>query len=217
MARGGYMGMRKCLAKVAREVGFREEAIQLISDALITGSIAAKGSPQLAEARSRGRLTDRSNEQAPINFGPPEQIPDKFWFSMPQASVKGWNWQEEYLFHSDWQGEHGIYYEVKFKETDVNALLKRFQESRRGTVSGPVRKERLRDASWHDWVAAVATLAHEHSIHPSMGSTALTDLVNARLQRWGLGEKESTTVAPTVRAILQRFGSHPPASPLQKP
>ena len=216
MASGGYVSSQKSLAKVAREVGSRAEARRLITDALINGSIRARGSPP-------GGVVPCEAERLPIighekyeGDGPTEDINVQFWEPLTEDDVKGWDWVKGYFCSLSCQGSVPAYVNVSFKEKDINSLRKLHRGKLRGNDPVPMPKERLRDASWHEWVAALATLAHEHQISSQMTQRELLEFIDARLRKWETAGKEPSTVSPTARVVLERFGSHPPRDPVQK-
>lgn len=213
MARGGYVSSEKSLAKVARVVGSRDKARRLITDALINGSIRARGSaPGEATPTELPALTPigEGDYEAP---GPTEEIPAAFWKPLTVQDADRWDWIEGYFCSLSYAGPHPAYVDVSFQEKDINAVIKLHRANLPGVVPTAVRKERTRSSEWHDWVAALATLAHEHAIQPQMKQRELLGLINARLQIWDVEERPASTVGPTATAVLERFRSHPPATP----
>lgn len=214
MASDGYVSSQKSLAKVAHEVGSRDEARRLITDALINGSIGSRGSAPGEVATIELPALTSIGEGSYGAPGPTEEIPPRFWGPLTVEDADRWDWFAGYFCSLSYEGPHPAYVDVSFKEKDINAVIKRHRANLPGTASTAIRKERLRPAKWDDWVAALATLAHEHSIEPHMTRNDLLTRVTARLGTWGLEEVPVSTVGRTARVVLERFRTDPPTAPL---
>ena len=214
MASGGYVSSQKSLSKVAREVGSRNEARRLITDALINGSIRARGStPGEAVPTKAGRLVPIGQEDFEDD-GPVEDVAVEFWAPVTNDDVKRWDWVEGYFCSLSCQGSRSAYVVVSFNEKDINAVIKQHRANLRGIAPTAVRKERLRSSSWDNWVAALAILAHERAIKPEMKQNDLLSRVAARLGTWELAEMPVSTVGRTARVVLERFRNNPPTEQL---
>lgn len=219
MARGGYIGAAIALKRVF--VGFEtiERAKGAFRDALIAGSIAARGGRWIEDA---GEETDSDpgfilrDISAGIDgkYGEPEDIPPEFWSGISHKDFRDWDWQSGHFFNS--AAELSSYGDVAFRERDINGVLKKLEGLRSGpSTTAPSKKSRLKDASWEEWIAAVACLAYEQQISPGMKQVDLISRVHARLAAWGIAEmKEVSTIAPAVGAIRRRFASNPPVRPV---
>ncbi|MGI8932373.1 MAG: hypothetical protein ACR2FK_08355 [Sphingomicrobium sp.] len=148
------------------------------------------------------------------DFGPPkpvENVPASLWKTVDANDIAKWNWRSGWFLSRGYTGKNGSYEEVRFNETELNALL----DKRRELISGEgprarKKREALRDPSWEDWVAAIAILATEQKIHGHMTPAALLGIIESRLQKWGIEPKDPRTVRPTISAIISRFRSDPP-------
>ena len=228
MARGGYISAEVAVNRVFAHVALLDDAKKIVIDALIAGVIRSRGKRRLPGKRPIGNYqyyedadeTDSDNAQLydRSNFKPSildeaEDIPGKFWRGLAKEQSEKWDWTSGIFFNDNFPAEECLYQEITLSEKDINQIVKKHQSLAMTPSSEPTH-ERLRHSSWDDWVAAVATLAHEHQIESRMQQIDLLDLINARLARWGLHPKENSTVAPTARAVLKRFASNPPAAPL---
>jgi hypothetical protein len=218
MARGGYLASESALMRLARVTGDLKEASRLLTDALICCAIKARGCPYIEE-EGAGEIVEKSMLRdlaslPPSLLGPARDIPSAFWKSASASDRSNWDFRKGYAVSSHHRDDDYAYGEVKFSEKDVNLLVALHGRSRTGVSNNDKpAAERLRDPSWEEWVAALATLAHEHSIHSAMKQAGLLSLIDARLRAWGIGTKDPTTVRPTARKVLERFKNNPPHDP----
>ena len=217
MARTGYLASEVALTRLALITGDSREASRLLADALVRGVISARGRPHLEREKEESGgliLRDMGSLPPPI-LGDVEDIPSTFWKNADGYERSRWDFRQGFAMSSDRRSPTPAYSDVALGEKDVNALVKVHRDRLAGPTAVPIKpKERLRDPSWEEWVAALATLAHEHLIAPKTSQTDLLDQIDARLDRWGLGPKERSTVGPTARKVLERFRNNPPAEPL---
>lgn len=219
MARGGYISAGKAISKLFRTTGSRSEAERLIIDALISGMLRSRGRPQMPKEMSKPinggnmSLRDLSSSYGDVEVGELAEIPSSFWQNLSIYTVECWDWFSGNLFNNNAKEDVLIYVDVYFEEKGLNQL----EKLRKPVKPVAEKKPRLRNASWHEWVAAVATIAAEQQILPTMTSSDLRSRIDAKLEKWGLEEKEITTVAPTIRAILKRFNETPPVPQLRLP
>lgn len=219
MARGGFLATEAALTRLAKVTGDRREASRLLREAMISGVIDARGSLPLEtedEVESSGGMVLRDiGDTSPPILGPVEDIPTGFWKEATPREQANWNFEFGFATSSSRKSKFSAYNEIALREKQVNAFVALHTgggglgKSDRGS-----RKERLRAASWNDWVAALATLAHEHQISAAMKQNELLQLIEARLMVWGMEIKPDTTVGPTARKVIERFRSNPPATAL---
>lgn len=224
MARGGFISPQVAVTKLYMKVGSREQAKSIIIDALIAGLIAARGRRQLDADEDIGRsedeqnkptkLVDRSDRPHPP-LGEVQDVPDRFWKKVNPVDSVRWDWDGGIFFNDNTSIDVSIFEEVVVREKDINLLVKKHHALANPIQEhGGAKRERRRASSWDDWVAAVAALAFEQQIDGDMTQTALLDRINARLASWGLHPKADPTVAPTARAILERWRASPPVLPV---
>ncbi|WP_430386735.1 hypothetical protein [Blastomonas fulva] len=214
MARGGYVRTEIAVNQLFMVVGERNKAKQFLVDALISGAMSAKGR-RIREWRRdptpKGSLRDLTADDPSLEAILDEigDIPTNYWADLSEKNGRKFDWKDGQF----WGGhvDHHGYQDVVFREKDINALLVLHKESAR---AAPHPKERLRNSTWDDWVAAVAIVASEQKIVGGMKQDDLFGLVNAKLQEWGLEEKEISTVSPAASAILRRFRENPPVKPM---
>ena len=117
------------------------------------------------------------------------------------------------MWCSEHSGEGIMYAELKISEKGLNSLI----SAPRARHESPKkeRHERARRVEWHDWVAALASLAYEHSIHSEIGDAEMRGLVELRLRRWDfkVPYKSDGSVARTIRAAKEHFRKNPPTKP----
>jgi hypothetical protein len=217
MARGGFLASGDALMRLARVIGDLREASRLLTGAMVSGAISARGRPFIErDVDESGPLVLRdlgSGTSPPL--GEVKDIPSSFWKNADAAEQTSWNFEQGFAVSSDRHSAAPAYGDIKLCEKEVNA----FVALNRNRLAGPNRetakpKERRRDPSWDEWVAALATLAHEHAITPELRRTDLLDLIDSRLDKWDLGAKERSTVGPTARKVLERFRTNPPGYPV---
>lgn len=211
MARGGYIQPEVAIARLYKALGSRNAAKIGIYDALVSGALLARGRRILKykqEPTPPGVLRDLATTESTAVLGDPEDVPTKYWSEFLIKHVSDWNWKVGHLRNPTWD-DHLGYQDVVLKEKDVNSIPVRLKSS----PEKPKRKEKLRQATWHDWVAAAAIIADENRIHPGMTPHQLIAEINAKLQGWGFDQKEKNTVLPTARVIMEYYKTHPPVRP----
>lgn len=213
MARGGYIALAIAIDRVFLVSRSRSEAAQAIAESLISGTILARGQPVTytqAEADLRERkLVDLGAYSPERSYGAVTDIPKSFWACAEDIA----SWDGTYDSFTDLSKEDPLRFaNINVREKDVNSLIKRHQPELQ--AANQQSRERLRQASWDQWVAAVACLAHERQIDAYMTQTDFLARVTARLATWNLDEMPTSTVAPAARAILGRYRSDPPTDPL---
>lgn len=217
MARTGYLAGGAALMRLALITGDSREASRLLADAMVRGVILARGRPLLEpEVDESGPMILRDlNSQPPADLGDVEDIPSTFWKNAEPHERSRWDFEQGFALSADRHSAATAYGDIKLREKDVNAIVDVHRTRLAEPSSGPTKpRERLRDPSWEEWIAALASLAHEHSITPELKQTDLLDLIDHRLARWGLAPKDRSTVSPTARKVLERFRTSPPADPL---
>lgn len=214
MAAGGMIQPMVAITKLRKIRNSLSAAEESIICALQDGSLGAQGLPVIRWDRpplAKGELRDLAfGESWPV-YGERTDIPLKFWSDLLVKDVDRWDWHEG-QFHNTNSANTYAYHNITFKEKDVNALVRTLTPSTLPPLQE--RKERRRDATWNDWIAAVAILGHEQRIKQGMKQRELLDLIEGKLTIWGLDGKEETTVQPAARAILARYQTHPPVLPL---
>jgi hypothetical protein len=155
-------------------------------------------------------LRDMGNPPPPV-LGPPEDIPAGFWKIADIAGSRGF----EAGYASAESEEYPAYDAISLREKEVNAFVSLHRDLRRGVpAESEAPAARLRDKSWEEWVAALATLAHEHQISGTMKQHELLGLIEARLRTWEVKIKPNSTVRTTASKVLERFKIDPPTKPL---
>ena len=223
MASGGFISADVAWKKLLAVVASGDVAKQALIEALGAAYISARGRPLIFDApkppsRSadgRMSLRDITAPGEPLRRGEVQDIPTKFWTRLSQKDGRSWDWDEGYFLNSTCEPFYQ-YTEVVFNERETNRLIKKHKTLLDPASDAPTKdkKERRRNPSWDDWVAAVVILSQENQITQGMTVTALLDRVNARLQTWDCEPKEQSTVTPTASAILKRFASNPPVPPI---
>lgn len=225
MARGGFVSVEVAVGRAYKVVGSLHDARVLVTEALITGSLHARGRPKAPARRTKrhsGKLVLRyldsgiaTEEQEAEILGVVEDIPKVFWNDLSQKSWDAWDWSASRLSNRDATGETQMYADVAVSERDLNSII-RLSGARLGhqRTSVITKRERRRHLTWDDWVAAVAILAAEQKVTAGMSQTQFLDLVSNRLEDWGLEPKDNSTVRGTARAILDRWRSDPPSKPM---
>ncbi|MBP7136169.1 MAG: hypothetical protein KBA57_07385 [Sphingomonadaceae bacterium] len=209
MARGGFIQPEVAIARLYKALGSRDAAKVGIYDALMSGALLARGRRILRcewEPTPPGMLRDLATAEVTLVLGEPEDIPTKYWSGFLIIHVS--DWECGHLRNPTWRDHHG-YNDVMLKEKDVNSILTRLRPS-----SGKAeRKEKRRDASWEEWVAAAIVIAEENRILPTMNAHQLISEINAKLQLWNLDPKEKNTVLKTARGIMEWYNNYPPVRP----
>lgn len=224
MASGGFLAAELALNKLLKLVTSGDDAKRAIIEALVAGQILARGRPLIwpkpkPSRISRGKpmvLRDISAPGKPPKLGELEDIPQTFFKKLLEDDVESWDWEEGRFYNSNAKANRQ-YSEIVFREKDCNELVKKHKLFLDAASGKPpeAKKERLRDASWNDWVAAVAILSQEKQITQGMTQDSLLDRVEYRLRTWGIKPKKTSTVGPTARAILERFATNPPVPPVE--
>jgi|GEM_PF-5742551 len=214
MARGGYIQPEIAVKKLFSVTGVREKARRIIVDALISGALATKGRQLLqwkCDPFPKGQLRDLARQDPSLEavLGDIAEIPSSYWLELDEADVRDADWKHGY-FRARYENHHG-YQDVVLKEKDINILVGLHKPN---SIASPKPKERLRQPSWDDWVAAIAILAAEQRLSGKMKNTELLGLVDTKLASWGLEGKEVSTISPTASAIIRRFRENPPVKPI---
>lgn len=222
MARGGFLASEAALTRLAKVTGDRREASRLLKEAMISGQIDARGSPHLGpgdEDESSGGMVLRDLGDGPPDIvGPKENIPLSFWKEADSRERASWDFESGFAMSSSRKSKYPAYSGVALGEKQVNSFVALHAVAgRRGKADQTTKKERLRAASWNDWVAALVTLAHEQQISAATKQKELLELIEARLMKWKMELKPDTTVGPTARKVLERYKSDPPFTPFTVP
>ena len=217
MARGGWISPNVAVNKVHEVVDFRSDAERLLLDHLMSGSLVARGRKVIGyespPESDKMVLRDISNYHfTPKLDAEVSEVPKTIWLEFDHDADGKFLWKKNFINIAEIENS-GHFVDISLRESEVNALIKKVRERNTATEPKPPVRRRRR-AEWHDWVAALATLAHEHSIIVDMSRNDLLDLVTARLRKWGLDELPISTVGPTASAVIERFTSNPPSSPL---
>ena len=221
MARGGFIAADVAWKKLLEVVASGEVAKLALIEALGAAHISARGQPLIFDDPKPSRkspfgpmvLQDITAPGKPPRRGEVQAIPTKFWTIPSRKDGEAWDWEEGYFYNSNCEPYYQ-YINCMFNEKETNDLIKKHKYLLDAASNAPPerKKERRRDSSWGDWVAAVAILSQEHQITQGMTVTALLDRINDRLGLWNLHPKEHSTVGPAASAILSRFASNPPGS-----
>lgn len=225
MGRGGYIATDIALTRLAKVVGDRREASRLLCGALVSGVISARGQPQLEE------VDDPSSDDEPSSgivledigslsdyepkFGPMEGIPARFWKDADSRKRASSNFEHGFASTDSDKSKRFAYDAITLAEREVNAFVKLHVQRGTGELAQTPKRARRRHASWEDWVAALATLAHEHQISGDMTETELLDRIEARLTTWGATIKANSTVQTTARKVIDRLKTNHPIAPFQ--
>lgn len=213
MARGGYVSIEIAVTRLAEGIHDKEKARALVIDALASGQLTATGSEVSAEWKSEvGRSGGRNGLRKSISIGNVSEIPRAFWGygAEPDLSWSGGN-------VSDYFGE-STYRDVKVREKELNALIARCRPQSGGDNSTEAVERRKR-GNWDECVAALVCLGAEQRITGHITLTALREAVADKLEEWGLDlpAKPQSTFNPLLRAVVDRYRSHPPALPKLAP